>query len=104
LFEFDYRIECYTPEPRRQYGYFTLPILWGEELVGRLDPRADRRQGIFQVRNLVFEPAFRQRRALLPALAEKLRAFAAFHGCGEIAVEKATPAAARAELRRALKG
>lgn len=84
FFGFEYRLECYTPEPKRKYGYFTLPILWGDRLVGRLDPKAERKEGRFVVRKLVFEPGFREVDALRPALDRALRELAAFHGCGEI--------------------
>jgi uncharacterized protein YcaQ len=103
FFGFEYRIECYTPAAKRQYGYFTLPVLWGEALVGRLDPKAERREGVFRVKNLVLEPGFAADEAFHAALARKLRAFAAFHGCGEVAVEKTCPARERAALRRSLK-
>jgi hypothetical protein len=103
FFDFDYRIECYTPAPKRQYGYFTLPILWGDELVGRLDPKAERREGIFRVKTLALEPGFRADEAFYPALAARLRAFAAYHGCSEVLVDESRPAGARAALRRALK-
>ena len=88
FFGFDYRIECYTPEPKRKYGYFTLPILWGDRLVGRLDPKAERAKGSFIVRGLVFEPGFSQLDELAPALGKTLRTFARFNGCDEIVVER----------------
>ncbi len=56
LFNFDYRIECYTPAPKRQYGYFTLPVLCRNRLVGRLDPKAHRQDGIFEVKAFHLEP------------------------------------------------
>ena len=56
LFGFDYRIECYTPAPKRRYGYFTLPILHRGALIGRLDPKAHRKDGIFEVKALYIEP------------------------------------------------
>lgn len=49
LFNFDYRLECYTPKEKRQYGYFTLPVLQRGELIGRVDAKMHRRQGIFEV-------------------------------------------------------
>jgi uncharacterized protein YcaQ len=56
LFKFDYRIECYTPEPKRIYGYFTLPILYNNALIGRLDPKAHRKEKMFEVKALHLEP------------------------------------------------
>jgi len=53
-------------------------------------------------RRLMFEPDFKDYEGLLPALAEKLRAFAAFHGCERVAVERAAPGKVKAELRRLL--
>ena len=44
LFSFDYQIECYVPEGKRQYGYFSLPILWDGKLVARMDCKADRKK------------------------------------------------------------
>jgi uncharacterized protein len=45
MFGFDYRLECYTPAPKRRWGYFVLPLLRRGELVGRLDAKAHRRDG-----------------------------------------------------------
>ena len=56
LFNFDYKIEVYTPAPKRKYGYFTLPILYNNALIGRIDPKAHRKEGIFEVKALHLEP------------------------------------------------
>ena len=49
LFEFDYQLEMYKPAGQRRWGYFALPILYGDRLVGKLDAMADRKSGILQV-------------------------------------------------------
>jgi len=56
LFDFDYTVEIYVPAPKRKYGYFVLPILWGDCLIGRLDAKAFALSGRLVVHNLVFEP------------------------------------------------
>jgi uncharacterized protein YcaQ len=79
LFGFDYRIECYTPAPKRRYGYFTLPILHRGALIGRLDPKAHRKDGIFEVKALYIEPGVDPDEDLALALAAALRSCAAWH-------------------------
>jgi uncharacterized protein YcaQ len=49
VFEFDYALEMYKPEPQRRWGYYALPILYGDRLVGKFDAKADRREGALLV-------------------------------------------------------
>lgn len=49
LFEFDYILEMYKPAVQRRWGYYVLPILYGDRLVGQLDARADRDAGVLRV-------------------------------------------------------
>ena len=102
LFDFDYTLECYLPARKRRYGYFCLPILWGDRFVGRLDPKAERKKRLFAVRRLYFEPDFGDWDALLPALADKIVAMARFNGCDRVRLYSVRPAAMRAALRGAL--
>lgn len=102
LFHFDYALECYTPAPKRKYGYFVLPILWGERFAGRFDAKADRKQSTFIVRNLVFEPDFNDFDAFLPPFSAKLWQLAAFNQCGRIKVEKVKPGRVARAFRKSL--
>jgi hypothetical protein len=79
MFGFDYTIECYLPAAKRVYGYFTLPILWKDALVGRLEAKAHRARGEFEVRGLFFENGV-DREEMRPDLEAALQRLAAWHG------------------------
>ncbi len=83
-FGFDYRFEAFTPAPQRRYGYYVLPLLEGERLVGRLDPKLNRDQGVLEVRGLWWEPGIRPTRIRLKRLREALERLALFTGAREI--------------------
>jgi uncharacterized protein len=59
LWDFDYRLECYVPAPKRVYGYYSLPILHRGTIIGRLDPSYDRRSGVLTIKALHLEPGVR---------------------------------------------
>jgi uncharacterized protein len=90
LFNFDYTLECYLPEAKRKHGYFVFPILWGDALVGRLDPKADRQANTLIIRNLAFEPGFLVSDEFLAQLQESLAAFARFNGCRKYVIRSRT--------------
>src|SRR4029079_6015371 len=56
LFDFDYVWEVYVPAPKRRWGYYVLPLVYGDRLVGRHEPRIDRRAGSLHVLGAWFEP------------------------------------------------
>jgi len=75
LFGFHYRIEIYTPAPKRIYGYYVLPILWGDSLVGRLDLKADRANRTLLVQGAFAEPGV-PTQEMAPDIVRELRAMA----------------------------
>ncbi|WP_104082959.1 winged helix-turn-helix domain-containing protein [Cryobacterium sp. Y11] len=84
LFKFHYRIEIYTPEPKRVFGYYSLPILLGDMVVGRVDLKNDRQAGVLRVQSAWAEPAAPTDAAA--RLAHVLREAALWQGLGEIVV------------------
>ncbi|WP_336168769.1 winged helix-turn-helix domain-containing protein [Acinetobacter sp. 161(2023)] len=81
LFEFDYRIECYVPAAKRIYGYFCLPILYQDELVGRLDCKAHRSIKELEVISLHLEKTIKDKEHFFFELDQELKRFAAFNQC-----------------------
>ena len=98
LFGFDYRSEMYTPAAKRQYGYYVLPILHRGRLVGRLDPKAERKAKAMRIRALYLEPEQALTDELVIELAGALREFAAFHGSEQLVVERSEPGELAAHL------
>ncbi len=103
LFGFDYRIECYTPAPRRRYGYFVLPILCRGQLVGRLDAKAHRDAGIFEVKALFLEEGVAADAALARDVAMALLRCAAWHATPRVTLARCQPRGFAALLRSAMR-
>ena len=103
MFGFDYRIECYTPEAKRVHGYFVLPLLHQGQLVGRLDAKAHRAQGEFEVKALYLESGVRADDALVAAVADALWRCARWHGANQVRVTRTMPSRLAATIRRALR-
>jgi uncharacterized protein YcaQ len=91
LFGFDYRLECYTPAPKRVYGYFTLPILRRGALVGRVDAKAHRRDGIFELKIVHLEPRVRITSTLVDDVVRAVRECAAWHQTPRVVVRRSNP-------------
>ncbi|HXB05713.1 MAG TPA: crosslink repair DNA glycosylase YcaQ family protein [Puia sp.] len=87
FFDFDYQIECFVPEPKRKYGYFSLPVLVGDRFVARMDSKADRKQRTLIVHNLHFEPV-KLSKPEIGKIADAMTAFAKFNQCEEIIFKK----------------
>jgi uncharacterized protein len=91
LFNFDYTIECYTPASKRRYGYFTLPILQRGRLIGRLDPKAHRGKGMFEIKALHLEPGVAVSEELVNDLSTAIRRLADWHAMPEIVIRQSNP-------------
>lgn len=76
LFDFSYRLECYTPAPKRQYGYFVLPLLHRGQLVGRMDSKMHRQTGIFEVFSLWLQDGVKPTVTLQKGLRQAITDFA----------------------------
>lgn len=103
LFNFDYRIECYTPEAKRKYGYFTLPILVCGALVGRLDAKAHRAERVFEVRALHLEASVTADHALAAHIADAVTRCARWHQTPVVRVTQTAPTSFLRKLRSAVK-
>ncbi|MGF6595777.1 uncharacterized protein YcaQ [Paraburkholderia sp. GAS448] len=89
LFDFDYAIECYTPAAKRKYGYFVLPLLSRGKLVGRVDAKAHRASGIFELKSFHLEPNVRLSGRLTADLRRALQRCADWHGTPELQITSA---------------
>lgn len=103
MFDFDYRIECYTPEAQRTYGYFVLPILHRGQLIGRLDAKAHRAQTVFEVKALFLEPGTELDDESVFELAQAIQRCATWHATPRVALARTAPAKWRTPLRQALR-
>ena len=103
LFGFDYRLECYTPEEKRVYGYFVLPILCRGELIGRLDAKAHRAEGVFEVKALHAQPGSVWSESQVQDVAKAISHCAAWHETPQVRISRAQPAKLATALKRALK-
>ncbi len=79
LFGMRYRLEIYVPKAKREFGFFVMPVLHGDRLVGRIDPEFDRRTGVLRVHAVHWEPGARP-----VSLERPLRSLARFLGAGTI--------------------
>ena len=86
LFEFDYLWEVYVPEAKRKWGYYVLPMLFGDRFVGRIEPRLDRKAKSLAIIGIWFEAGFEPMEApgFIAAFAEAIEAYRSFVGADRI--------------------
>jgi len=84
LFGFTYRLECYTPAPKRQFGYFVLPLLHQGKLVGRMDSKMHRKTGVLEIFAVYLQEGVRVSQTLEKGLTQAINDFARWQGAGRV--------------------
>ena len=84
-------LEAYKPAPKRIWGYFCLPILHHDRLVGRFDPKLERQSGKLRIKSLYLEPVIPCDELLVTSVAAAMRDFLSFHEASELIVEQSSP-------------
>lgn len=102
LFQFDYQIECYVPEAKRQYGYFSLPLLYGDVFIGRMDCKAHRKDRLLEIKALHFETHAFDNDEVIAAFAAAITPFREFQQCDRVSLTKVNPAHLTQGLQQAL--
>lgn len=91
IHDFDYQLECYLPESKRRYGYFCLPIVYGDRIVGRADCKAHRADRIFELKHVHIETDLGDRERFLEQFLVAVGEFAAFDGCESTRITRTSP-------------
>ncbi|MCD1118606.1 winged helix-turn-helix domain-containing protein [Chryseobacterium turcicum] len=91
FFDFDYKIECYTPKEKRIFGYFCLPILFGDTFIGRVDCKAHRKEKEFELIHLHVENTTINLELWLKPFLELVKSFATFNNCETLKLTQVTP-------------
>jgi hypothetical protein len=99
---FTQTLEAYKPAPQRIWGYYCLPILHHDRIVGRFDPKLERKMGLLRLKALYLEPGVKPDAALVRDVAAAMRDFMAFHKATELTIENSTPTAFGTKLLKAV--
>lgn len=92
LFDADVRLEAYVPKAKRRFGYYAMPILLNDRIVGRFDPKVDRKSHTLILENLELSVSKEEESDVLEAVREELAAFMIFHECDQVTIRRAYPA------------
>ncbi|MBR3429488.1 MAG: YcaQ family DNA glycosylase [Clostridia bacterium] len=85
IWDYQYSWEIYTPADKRKYGYYVLPMLYGEKMAGRMEAAADRKAETLVIKNIWYEPGIRQTKKLNAAVDAAIGRLAKFNDCSRIA-------------------
>ena len=87
IWNYQYSWEIYTPAIKRKYGYYTLPILYGDRFVGRIEAIPNRTEHVLHVKGLWWEDGVRLTKKLNTDLYKTLKAFSKFNDCEDFVFE-----------------
>lgn len=102
LFQYEYQLECYVPEAKRQYGYFCLPLVYRDAFIGRMDCKAHRKTRQLEIKFLHFEPHTFDEGLVVTAFVEAIRQFCRFQQCDSVSLTNVYPEHLTQRLRSAL--
>ncbi|MCL6415696.1 winged helix DNA-binding domain-containing protein [Aestuariirhabdus sp. Z084] len=103
LFQFDYQLECYVPAAKRQHGYFSLPLLYRDEFIGRMDCKAHRKSRHLEIKSLHFEDKPFDQEAVIDVFASAIQSFCLFQNCDSASLLDHPPTGIHRQLQRAIK-
>ncbi len=84
IWDYQYSWEIYTPAEKRKFGYYVLPVLYGEKMAGRIEAAADRKAETLVIKNIWYEPGIRQTKKLNTAVGAAIGRLAKFNDCSRI--------------------
>ena len=103
LFQYDYQLECYVPAAKRQYGYFSLPLLFRDKFIGRMDCKAHRKINLLEIKSLYLEQHNFDEELVITAFVDAITHFCNFQKCDSVSLTNAHPKQLTQHLHSALK-
>jgi uncharacterized protein YcaQ len=98
LFDFEVKLEAYTPPTQRLFGYYVTPIIWQHQIIGRLDPKADRNSSTLIIHNIELILPRKQQPKVIPHIKQELERFKQFHTLEKIQINKTRPRNLKTQL------
>jgi uncharacterized protein YcaQ len=98
IFDFDYHLEMFFPQNKRKFGYYVLPILWGDMLIGRIDPVMERSKDRLLINSVHAEPGAPSDKEVASKIGDATRRLAEFLGAREVVYSSRVPPAWRSSL------
>ena len=91
FWNYNYKLEAYTPAAKQIFGYYLMPILVNHQFIGRLEPKAHRKEAILEIKSIYFENWFKPNNKFYEKLTNGLKKFASFHNCEKITLNDNIP-------------